>query len=77
MNTEAITFTADRADAYAARQNAPYSMGSIANLIRYAKGPEGINWIADNCEAQAANQERDDHAAQFRVLAKRLRRAAA
>ena len=75
MNTEAIERAAARVDALAARKNAPASLAPIANLIRYAKGPEGINWIADNAEAQSKHQDREDHAAQFRIIAKRLRRA--
>lgn len=77
MNTEAITRTAAKAENFSVRLNAPKPLASIANLIRYAKGPEGINWIADNCEAQAQHVDNEIHAAQFRVIAKRLRRAVA
>ena len=65
---------AGKADEFAARLNAPESMISIANLIRFAKGVPGLKWIATNCEAQSKHQDREDHAAQFRVIAKRLRR---
>lgn len=71
MNIETI---ATKAEAFATRENAPKSLSAIANLIREAKGPVGLEWIADNCEAQSKFQERDDHAAQFRVIAKGLRR---
>lgn len=77
MNTTAINATATKADAFAARKGAPSNLRSIANLIRHAKGASGLHWIAENCEAQAPNQDRDDHAAQYRVIAKRLRRAIA
>lgn len=77
MTNAAIERTAAKADEFAAKLGAPASLPSIANLIRHAKGAPGIEWIAGNCEAQAAHQEREDHAAQFRVIAKRLRRAIA
>lgn len=73
----AKAFIAGKVDEFAARQNAPDSMASIANLIRHANGPVGLEWIATNCEAQAKHQDRLDHAAQFRVVAKRLRRVIA
>ena len=75
--TNAIERTAARADQMAALKNAPKSIAPMGNLIRYAKGPVGLNWIADNCEAQSKAQTRHDHAAMFRVIAKRIRRAVA
>ena len=77
MDTAGIKRTAATAERYAAYKSAPQSMASIGNLIRYAKGEPGIIWIAENCEAQAKHQPREDHAAQFRVIAKRLRRSLA
>ena len=76
-NAAMIERAATRADQLAAMKDAPKTIAPMGNFIRYAKGPVGLNWIADNCEAQSGLQDRHDHAAMFRVVAKRIRRAIA
>ena len=77
MDRTIIAQAAARADQFAAMKGCAPSIGAIANLIREAKGVPGIEWIIGNCEANARHAERLDHAAQYRVIAKRLRRAIA
>lgn len=71
--TQKIELAARRAEHFAAGKDATMAMKEIAVMMRNVE--TDMTAVAEWCDLLEQRAEREDHAAQYRVIAKRLRSA--